>query len=184
MDHVKDQRALVQAFASATNAHPEGDRMRLVVVGDGPARTEIEAALRANGVTDRAWLPGERSDVADVLRGLDCFVLPSLAEGISNTLLEAMATGLPIIATQVGGNTELLDDSKACLVPAGDPPKIARALLTYFDDPALARRHAEAARLTAVQHYSLDGMISRYIALYDRFLRRGHAVQVHADASG
>jgi sugar transferase (PEP-CTERM/EpsH1 system associated) len=184
MDYVKDQRTLIHAFAAATRKHPRGDRMRLLIVGDGPARTEIEAALQDAKVKDRAWLPGERSDVADILRGLDCFVLPSLAEGISNTVLEAMATALPIIATRVGGNSELLDESTACLVSAGDANAIAQALHAYFDDRSLARRHAQAARLTAVQRYSLDGMVSRYVSLYDRLLARGHALALGTDARG
>ena len=84
------------------------ERLRLVMVGDGPLRAEAQAVLDAAGVGDLAWLPGERADVPDVMRGLDCFVLPSLAEGISNTILEAMASGLPVLATAVGGNAELV----------------------------------------------------------------------------
>jgi glycosyltransferase involved in cell wall biosynthesis len=185
MDHVKDQRSLVKAFATAVKNHPRGDRLRLVIAGEGPARNEVEAALQCEGLSDRAWLAGERSDVADLLRGLDCFVLPSLAEGISNTLLEAMSTGLPIVATRVGGNPELIDDGRTGrLVPAGDPENLAESIVAYFDDPILARRHAQAARLTAVQRFSLDGMVDRYISLYERLLQRGHLAPLRAGAGG
>ena len=185
LDHVKDQRSLVAAFATSVKAHPHGRRLRLVIAGDGPARGDVEAALRESGLSDRAWLAGERSDVADILRGLDCFVLPSLAEGISNTLLEAMSTGLPIVATQVGGNPELIDDARTGrLVPAGNPGRLAEAIVAYFDDRELARRHAQAARLAAVQRFSLDGMVDRYISLYERFLQRGHAAPLRAGAGG
>ena len=72
------------------------------MVGDGSLRAECQAILQQGGVDHLAWLPGARDDVPDVMRGLDCFVLPSLAEGISNTILEAMACGLPVLATRVG----------------------------------------------------------------------------------
>jgi hypothetical protein len=84
-------------------------RLRLVMIGDGPLRAQAQAMLEQAGVAELAWLPGQRDDVPEILRGLDCFVLPSLAEGVSNTILEAMASGLPVIATDVGGNGELIE---------------------------------------------------------------------------
>ncbi len=76
--------------------------MRLVLVGDGKLKSEIEAILESAGVRELAWFAGERTDVVPIIQGLDCFVLPSLAEGVSNTILEAMACGLPVVATRVG----------------------------------------------------------------------------------
>ena len=109
MQSVKDPQNLVRAFVRALAIDPAlRARLRLVMVGDGALYTEVKAMLARAGVQDLAWLPGERDDVADVLRGLDAFVLPSLAEGVSNTILEAMACGLPVIATAVGGNAELV----------------------------------------------------------------------------
>lgn len=107
MQAVKDQTLLARAFIRALELAPTL-RLRLLMVGDGPLRERAQALLEQAGVAHLAWLPGERKDIADVLRGLDGFVLPSLAEGISNTILEAMASGLPVIATAVGGNSELL----------------------------------------------------------------------------
>ena len=103
MQTVKAQTLLARAFIRALQLEPAlRERLRLVMVGDGPLRAEAQALLDAAGVGHLAWLPGERSDVPDVMRGLDGFVLPSLAEGISNTILEAMASGLPVIATRGG----------------------------------------------------------------------------------
>ena len=99
MQTVKHQTLLARAFVAALAQQPAlRARLRLVMVGDGPLRDECLAILGAGGVADLAWLPGERADVPDVMRGLDCFVLPSKAEGISNTILEAMACALPVVA--------------------------------------------------------------------------------------
>ena len=106
------------------------ERARLVMVGDGPLRAECQAVLDAARPRRLAWLPGERSDVPDVMRGLDAFVLPSLAEGISNTILEAMASGLPVIATDVGGNAELVGAGRrGHLVPSDDVDAMAQAMV-------------------------------------------------------
>ena len=84
--------------------------MRLVIVGEGGERARIEAILAEGGVRDLAWLAGERHDIPAILRGLDVFVLPSFGEGVSNTILEAMSSGLPVVATRVGANHELVED--------------------------------------------------------------------------
>lgn len=166
---VKDQTNLARGFVRALAIAPEAaDRMRLVVVGDGPLRGEIEAILATAKRSDFAWLPGERANVPRILRGLDCFVLPSLAEGISNTVLEAMASGLPVIATRVGGNSELVvDEVSGSLVPPGDPEALAREIVRYFRDAALAASRGRAGRARAEDLFSLDGMTRRYRALYD-----------------
>ena len=157
--------------------------MRLVMVGDGPLRADVEQVLQAAGCRHLAWLPGERSDVAEILRGLDCFVLPSLAEGISNTILEAMATGLPVVGTRVGGNPELVEDGlTGVLVPPSNSEAMARGIVAYFTDPAIARRHGRAGRLAAVHRYSLERMIADYVSLYDGLLARPAASQARASA--
>ena len=95
LQQVKDQVTLAEAFVRAIKRGPAMARMRLVIVGDGPLKARVEKVLDAAGMRQLAWLPGEREDVPEILSGLDCFALPSLAEGISNTILEAMACGLP-----------------------------------------------------------------------------------------
>src|SRR5262249_30644882 len=108
MQTVKDQITLVRAFLHLLDSAPElRGRLKLVVVGEGPLRGQSLRLLRAAGAEPLAWLPGERADVPEIMRALDLFVLPSLAEGVSNTILEAMASGLPVVATRVGGNPEL-----------------------------------------------------------------------------
>ncbi len=185
MQEVKDQVTLAKAFVRAVRRHPSGTRLRLVMVGDGPLRKRVDDVLGAAGLRELAWLPGERSDVPDILRGLDCFVLHSLAEGVSNTILEAMATGLPVVATRVGGNPELVEDgATGQLVPSADSEAMAMAILGYFDDPATARRHARAARQATVQRFSLDRMVRDYLSLYDALLRRRHSAPAQGvDAS-
>jgi sugar transferase (PEP-CTERM/EpsH1 system associated) len=169
---VKDQVNLARAFALLTARNPDAKATaRLVVVGDGPLRREVEEILQGSGVRELAWLPGERADVPDVLRALDLFVLPSLAEGISNSILEAMSTGLPVVATDVGGNCELVQHGvTGRLVPAADPVALADALLAYLRDPATAREHGAAGRGRAEREFSLHRMIADYDHLYSRLL--------------
>ena len=171
LDPVKDQGNLVSAFVEAVR-HPRArERMRLIIVGDGELRRDVDAVLRAAQVRDLAWLAGERADIPAVLQGLDAFVLPSRAEGVSNTILEAMSSGMPVIATHVGANAELVVD-KECgtIVPPSDSKAIAQAMLDYFDDPVRARDHAQAARNRVVQTFSLDRMVERYQRLYSDLL--------------
>jgi len=173
---VKDQLNLATGFVRACGIDPEAARrMRLVIVGDGPLMRRIEGILEEGGVRSLAWLPGERSDVPEVLRGLDLFALPSLAEGISNTILEAMATALPVVATRVGGNSELVEDGlTGAMVPAASPDALAHAMLRYFRDPATSRRHGRAGRYRVEKQFSLDRMVAAYDRHYRQLLgRRG-----------
>lgn len=165
---VKDQVNLVCAFARLAGAgRAEFGGLRLVIAGDGPLRREVEAAIVEGGVGNRVWLAGERADVPDVMRGFDLFVLPSRAEGISNTILEAMACGLPVVATAVGGNPELVvPGDTGALVPAADDKALTDVIAAYALDPELRRRHGEAGRRRVEAEFSLDGMVERYRALY------------------
>ncbi len=161
LDPVKGHLDLV---AAATRLDPA---VHVVIVGDGPERDRLAAAISSSGVADRVHLLGERSDISELLRAFDLFCLPSLAEGISNTLLEAMATGLPVVATRVGGNPELVADGETgMLVPSADPAALAAALGRLTADPALRRRMGEAARARTVDDFSLDAMVARYAACY------------------
>lgn len=172
MQTVKDQANLARAFVRAIEIDPPlRERLRLVMIGDGPLREDCQMVLQSAGLTALAWLPGERRDVPAILRGLDCFVLPSLAEGISNTILEAMATGLPVIATAVGGNPELIDAGRTGeLVPAADHETLAAKLIDYARQPEAARAAGRAGRERIERSYSLAGMVARYDALYARLL--------------
>jgi sugar transferase (PEP-CTERM/EpsH1 system associated) len=186
LDAVKDQTNLARAFVRALTMSPQAARrLRLVLVGDGPLRSEMESIIRAAGAEPLVWFAGERADVPQVLRGLDCFVLPSLAEGISNTLLEAMASGLPVIATRVGANADLMEDGlSGRLVPRADPDALARELLAYLADPALTRRHGRAGRQIVERRFSLERMVGDYEALYRRLLAAHGVVAARAAAAG
>ena len=172
MQTVKAQTLLAGAFVRALALRPAlRSRLRLVMVGEGPLRAEAQALLAAAGAADLAWLPGERADVPDVMRGLDCFVLPSLAEGISNTILEAMATSLPVLATRVGGNAELVVEGETgVIVPSSDTEAMAQALVVLANDPGLATAMGQAGRARVERQFSLPAMVSAYQGLYDRLL--------------
>jgi sugar transferase (PEP-CTERM/EpsH1 system associated) len=166
---VKDQLTLVRAFLRLVDTVPDArQRLRLALVGDGPLRRQAAELLAAHGSLDLAWLPGFRDDVADVMRGLDVFVLPSLKEGISNTILEAMATGRPVVATDVGGNRELVAEGETgYLVPAGDDEAMAAALRRYVDAPCSIAAHGQAGRRRAEREFSLERMVEAYASVYD-----------------
>ncbi len=174
MQTVKNQVDLAKAFALAIQMEPAlKPVLRLVMVGGGPLREEAIAILEQAGCAGNAWLPGERSDVPDVMRGLDCFVLPSLAEGISNTILEAMACGLPVIATDVGGNSELIEAGKTgVVVPAGDVPAMAREIIGLAKQREKARTMGLDGRKRVEQTFSMTAMVKQYQDLYDRCLKR------------
>ncbi len=171
---VKNQVLLVKAFGAALRSAPGPmQAARLVVVGEGSTRAAIEQEIARQALGARVELLGARDDVAQQLRAMDVFVLPSLAEGISNTILEAMASGLPVVATRVGGNAELVAAGRTgVLVDVDDVGTMADAIAAYAADASLRARHGEAGRQRAESEFSLDAMVSRYAALYDRLLGR------------
>lgn len=172
MHAVKDQMNLATAFVGALQNRPDlRYRLRLVMIGDGPLRPAVQRYLSEAGVADLAWLPGERHDVPQLLQGFDCFVLPSRSEGISNTILEAMASGLPVIATEVGGNPELVTDGgSGKLVPANNPQALAAAIIAYADHPDMATDAGRRGRSAVEEKFSLEAMINAYCRLYDASL--------------
>ena len=169
MQGVKAQTLLARAFVHAVTLAPEmRDQARLALVGDGPLRAECGQILAQAGLEGLAWLPGERTDVADVMRGLSCFVLPSLTEGISNTILEAMACALPVVATAVGGNVELVAGGRTgLLVPPDDVQALAQALVGLYGDRARAQAMGCAGREEVDRRYSLQSMVAAYQQVYD-----------------
>jgi sugar transferase (PEP-CTERM/EpsH1 system associated) len=177
LDPVKDYGTLIRAAGRAGLPVPNavgtqaGDGMVLMIAGTGPCREELEQAARAEGLGERVRFLGERADVPDLMRAFDLFVLSSVGEGMSNTILEAMASGLPVVATRVGGNPELIEeDVTGTLVPPADPEKLAAAIRIYRDDPSCAREHGRAGRERAVEKFSLSRMVRAYEALYDGVL--------------
>jgi len=186
MEAVKDQMTLVHAFLHLARwAGPDRDRLRLVIIGDGALRAPALRLLEEAGLAHLAWLPGERADVPELLRAMDIFVLPSLAEGISNTILEAMASGLPVVATNVGGNGELVDAGRTgFLVPRADPVAMADAIQRYVEDSALRREHGVQGRRRCEKEFSIDTMVRRYGDFYDEVLGSRQAKPVGRGVAG
>lgn len=172
LNAIKDQRGLIDACAHVNAADPTlGERLRLVLIGDGELRGDLEAQAAAAGLAERCWFAGARHDIPALMRGLDVFVLPSLAEGISNTILEAMASGVPVIATAVGGNGELVVPGETGdLVARSAPAELVAAIRRYAETRELRLRHGAAGRERACRQFSLATMVQRYSALYDSAL--------------
>jgi sugar transferase (PEP-CTERM/EpsH1 system associated) len=169
LEPIKHQLLLARAFVRLVQSSPAGgERLRLAIVGAGPLLPSIAAVLDDAGLSGRVWMPGVRSDVALLLRQFDVFVLPSLAEGTSCTLQEAMATGLPIIATEVGGNSKLLDDG-GCgqLVPSDDVAALASALTVQFLTPSVGEALGGRAREHALMCHSVERCLQAYEELFN-----------------
>lgn len=164
---IKNPLMLVEAFILLIQSNAPGtQQMRLAMVGDGPLMGDISQRMHSAGLADHLWLPGGRADIAAILRATQCFVLPSLSEGTSCTLQEAMATGLPIVATQVGGNADLLEGGRCgSLVLSGDAAALASAIMQHYT-AGLPSAQAHAAQQLVQQRYGLPVIISRYMHLF------------------
>jgi sugar transferase (PEP-CTERM/EpsH1 system associated) len=174
LQDVKEQWLLIEALALLPALTPRAKDVRVVIVGDGPMRVRLEQLLaRLPDIAGQVLLAGPQDDVPTWLQSFDVFCLPSRAEGISNTILEAMACALPVIATRVGGNPELVvDGGTGVLVPNSDAAALAQVMARYVDDTALGRRHGKAGRSRALAEFSLSVMVERYAALYRTMARR------------
>jgi glycosyltransferase involved in cell wall biosynthesis len=165
LDPVKAHDNLIDAFARAVERG--GPRLELRLLGDGPCRASLEALVRERGLADRVKFLGMATDVPEQLRESDAFVLASHREGRPTSIMEAMASGLPVIATRVGSIPELVDDGRTgLLVEPGDVEGLARAIGAIAADRPLRDRLAEEARRHAVAELSLDRMIEQYDAFY------------------
>lgn len=165
---VKDQLTLVKAIEFLLNKSPEiRNKLRLVIVGNGELLPCLKTYIIENNLQDCIELLGARNDVADILKTFDVFVLPSLAEGIALTLLEAMASGLPVIATQVGGNPELIDnDQNGMLVLPQSVAGLAEAIQFYLNNSDLRLVHGRCGRNKVEKYFSIEAMANNYLMLY------------------
>jgi len=149
----------------------ERERIRIMIVGDGPLYRDIEKISNESNFGKSIELLGSRNDIPEIMRKFDIFVLPSLNEGISNTILEAMATGLPVVANNVGGNKEIvIDNVTGFLVTPRDVKSMAESVIKYFRNPDLAEKHGAAALLRVHAEFSLDKMLYAYSDLYDSLI--------------
>ncbi|MGA7730031.1 MAG: glycosyltransferase [Chloroflexia bacterium] len=166
----KGQTYLVEAAAQVIATRPD---VRFALVGDGPLRSEVMELASKHGIADKIVITGIRADVPRILAASNLFVLSSLWEGMPLSLLEAMASGCPAVATDVGGVAEVLDHgAMGLMVPPRDPAALARAIGECLDDPERARQRASAAQVFAEQNYGMETMIRRWEALYLRELGR------------
>lgn len=169
---VKDQQLLIKALHNLISLRPElRTSLRLLIVGDGPQRAALSKQVERLSLSDLVCFAGDRDDIPELLRSMDIFVLPSLGEGISNTVLEAMATGLPVIATAVGGNPELVQDgTTGLLFPVGDADALTEAIATLIDNSALRIDMGKAAVAQIRQYFDWQRTVDSYLGLYDELL--------------
>lgn len=164
LNPVKDQASLLRAFARLRGDFTD---TALVLAGDGALRAALEAQVAALGIGDAVRFLGDRSDVRELLRGFDVFALSSLSEGYSMALLEACASGLPIVATDVGGNREIVADGRnGLLVPPARDDALAEAFAALLREPARTAAMGQAGRDWALREASIEAMAGRYDALY------------------
>lgn len=160
---VKRHVDLIDAFALVREKFP---LTHLLLIGDGPLHSAIEARAHEHHIEAGVHLLGSRKDVDSLLPALDLFVLASDTEGLSNAILEAQACGLPVVATCVGGNPDLVDDDCGTLVPARDPTALAEAMCPMLRSPVLRERMGTVGRARVMRNHSLDSMAEAYDSLY------------------
>lgn len=166
----KNLDVLIDSWAAVHQVRPDA---HLILLGEGPDRKRLVARVDALGLTQSIHFLGAIEEPETYLRAADVFVLPSIAEGMSNSLLEAMATGLPCIASEIGGNTDLLDDgATGLLVPPSDPRAWADAILRVLNTPSLAKSLGKAALCRINREFALPIVVDRYIDLYRSLLTR------------
>lgn len=164
----KGHNILLEAFSIVLK---EVSNARLVLVGDGPLRKNLEDKAKELGIINKINFLGFRHDINELLKIFDVFVLPSITEGISLALLEAMSAGLPIVATNVGGNPEIvIDGQTGLLVPPNDPYSMSKAILKVMDDKNFAKQMGLAGKALAQKQFSIEAMVSQYEQLYQNIL--------------
>jgi glycosyltransferase involved in cell wall biosynthesis len=162
----KDPITFVRALALVRAVEFEA-----ILVGDGPGRAAVEDEIRRLGVGSVVRLLGERTDVAELLSTADVFVLSTRSEGLPLSVLEAMAAGLPVIASNVGGIPELVVDGvSGVLVPPGDPDALGDAIARVVENPSLAQRLGHAGRQRVVEEFDLEAVREAHLSLYRRLL--------------
>jgi glycosyltransferase involved in cell wall biosynthesis len=170
----KNLRGLLDAWARVARE----ETAHLLLLGDGPDRHELQQQVERLGCTSSVRFAGRIHDVALWLRAADAFVLPSLSEGSSNSLLEGMATGLPCLVSRIGGNVDMVrHDETGLVIDPHDTEGWHRALLAVVRDRPLAHRLGAAARRWVTAHRSIPAVVTRYEELYDRLLSEGQPVR-------
>src|SRR5712691_12280845 len=168
---------LVQAWHLV---HQQAPQARLIIVGDGGLQFQLECMAKALGIANSVEFTGLQTDVPTQLHRGGLAVLPSRWEGMPNALLEAMACGLPCVATRVSGSEDIIQHGvNGLLVESEDYQGMAQALLSLLRNPVLTRKYGQAARKTVEGHYSLERIVDKYVELYQRIA--GHRCQIAGD---
>jgi len=171
LDLVKDQANLIAAFAKLYHEKPTAQEVHLTIVGDGGQMKQLKQLAKELKVIEHIEFTGARNDIAELLAHADVFVLSSIAEGIPMTVLEAMASSLPIISTDVGGLAELItSDENGYLVEKQNTEQLFRAMKNYVKAPALLERQGKTARIFIENNFSEKNMVNEYIMLYNKSL--------------
>ncbi len=161
---VKDHATLLEAFRRVANAMP---RALLMIIGDGPLRAELESLAEQLGIAGRVKFLGRRADIPQLLRALDIFVLSSVSEGLPLSVPEAMAAGVPVVATDVGALREVVSDRvSGLLVPPKSPERLAEAILALLRDEPLRQAISRAARERVHAEFDVTRMVHAYEAAY------------------
>ena len=175
---LKDHMTALQAIHIARSSVP---CIRLLLVGAGEERDAIERRVFELGLANHVRLAGSRSDVADVLAGCDAFLMSSISEGIPLTIIEAMAAGLPVVATAVGGIPEMIaDEHTGFLAGSGDAAGLARGLIRLHENPELRQRMVEHGRLRAHEQFSLISMLDSYRRVYGEMIDGNRIAPEHS----
>lgn len=170
LDPVKDQATLLHALRFVgTSTSVQHTSVHLWIIGDGPERERLQQVIDQESLGGQAVLLGEKNNISELLNSADVFVLSSLAEGIPMTVLEAAAAGLPVIATDVGGLSEIVQEGESgFLVSSGSPQLIAAAVRRYLGNPPLLLWHGKAGRKCIIEHFCLDKMMQSYTHLFEQ----------------
>lgn len=170
---IKGIEHLIKGFALLSR-NGNAQSTRLIIVGDGPLRFSLECLAQEQGVATQTMFLGERRDVYDMMRAFNVFALPSLHEGVPMVLLEAMAIGVPIVASEVGGIPEVVTDGReARLIPSQDPVAIMEALGTFRDSIELSERMVAAARSRVERQFSIHHTAGQVRDMYRKLLAAG-----------
>ncbi len=171
LEVVKDHENLILSINELLKIKPLlHDKIKLLIVGDGSLRQKLETKIIELQLNQICHLVGSKEDIQSIINTFDIFVLPSIAEGMSNTILESMACGLPIIATDVGANSDLVKaNMSGFIVPTKEPKSLANALLMYIDNADLRLRHGSYGREIIERDFSLLKMVHKYSDLYTNF---------------
>jgi len=178
---VKDQLTALKAIAKVSGVLRH---WRFVIAGEGPERVKLETYMREHPEWQaRVTLLGTFDRIPELLNAMDVYLLPSLSEGISNSLLEAMSCGVAVVATQAGGNPEVVEDGKSGLLfPAGDAAKLAEHLLLLEGSPEIRAQLAKDAMRRVRQEFSIDSMVRNYARLYESLGQKTAAATVNVAA--